>query len=363
MTRTVTIYLSENIKRLRREKELTQETLAEFLGVTFQSVSNWERGESYPDITMLPEIAGFFKVSVDELLGINRVEDEAEITKELEVYDNLSDEKLKQEIIERLKEKFPNDFRILLRYMTCLVHFKEKTVDNVAKIIAIYENIKQNCSNDKIRISAKRHIAELYKELSLKDGSGITFEDCEKIIKEMPRMRDGQEMFGTFYPVDHPEHNTKIQNAIEESFLLRTTFYSHFYFYNDRCTDEWQIKSVQKEIEYLEFAYDDGNYGKMWRIMMNLYGHLGVKYFKLNDYKNAIHNFKKSAELAIKFDNMDRITTMHSTMFEGKEFDKHTLGSTFIAKSRVKELLTQKYPLSDDFKATDEFNEILSVLK
>ena len=78
-------YASENIKRLRRENNLTQEILAEFLGVTFQSISNWERGESYPDITMLPEIAGFFKVSVDELLGVNRVEDEAEITKEIKV--------------------------------------------------------------------------------------------------------------------------------------------------------------------------------------------------------------------------------------------------------------------------------------
>ena len=95
----MTIYLSENIKRLRREKDLTQETLAEFLGVTFQSVSNWERGESYPDITMLPEIAGFFKVSVDELLGVNRVEDEAEITKELETYDNIRDKELKFDII------------------------------------------------------------------------------------------------------------------------------------------------------------------------------------------------------------------------------------------------------------------------
>lgn len=43
----MTIYLGENIKRLRREKELTQETLAEFLGVTFQSISNWERGVSH----------------------------------------------------------------------------------------------------------------------------------------------------------------------------------------------------------------------------------------------------------------------------------------------------------------------------
>ena len=98
----MTVYLGENIKKLRREKELTQETLAEFLGVTFQSVSNWERGESYPDITMLPEIAGFFKVSVDELLGVNKAKNEAEIIKELESYDNLTDKELKLKIINNL---------------------------------------------------------------------------------------------------------------------------------------------------------------------------------------------------------------------------------------------------------------------
>lgn len=103
------IYLGENIKRLRREKDLTQEALAEFLGVTFQSVSNWERGESYPDITMLPEIAGFFKVSVDELLGINKAENEHEINSKIAEYDNLTDHKLMQEIITDLKAKFRNE--------------------------------------------------------------------------------------------------------------------------------------------------------------------------------------------------------------------------------------------------------------
>ena len=90
----MTIYLSENLKRLRREKGFTQETLADFLGVTFQSVSKWERGESYPDITMLPEIAGFFKVSVDDLLGINKAEEEEEIKRLLVEHDNFKSLKL-----------------------------------------------------------------------------------------------------------------------------------------------------------------------------------------------------------------------------------------------------------------------------
>lgn len=366
--KSMTIYLSENIKRLRLEKELTQETLSEFLGVTSQSVSNWERGESYPDITMLPEIADFFKVSVDELLGVNRAEDETEIIKELETYDNLTDEKSKQEIINRLKEKFPNDFRILLRYMTCLVHFKENTPENVAKIIAIYENIKQNCNNDKIRISAKRHIAELYKGLSEKEGSGITFDDCEKIIKEMPRMRDGQEMFCFYYPENYPNGDGIIMNTLEEQFLLLNIVYSHYFYYNgffyDRSfCDEWVISAFKTELDFLNFVYDDGHYGKMWQTVIYNYGHLGVRYFKLGDKANALKNFRKMCDLAIKFDEMDRITTMHSVMFEGNKFDKHTLGTTYVAKMQTKKLLSEKYPLSKDFKESDEFKEILSSLE
>ncbi len=358
----MTIYLNENIKKLRREKNITQETLAEFLGVTFQSVSNWERGESYPDITMLPEIAGFFKVSVDEILGINKAENEHEINSKIAEYDNLTDHKLMQEIINDLKAKFPNDFRVLIRYLCCLVRFSKDLSVVSSEVFSIYNNIQQNCTDDRIRIKAKRAMIEFYRSQLDNENTDVMFEKCEKIICEMPDMRDSREMFCTFYPENHPKHDIKIQNAIEENFLLRTTFYSHYYFYNDRCSDEWQTKSIKKEIEYLEFFYDDGNYGKMWRMMINLYGHLGVRYFKLNDYKNANLNFRKSAELAIKFDDLDRISIMHSTMFEGKEFDKHTLGSTYIAKSRIKELLTEKYPLSDEFKSSAEFKEIVSML-
>lgn len=68
-------------------------------------------------------------------------------------------------------------------------------------------------------------------------------------------------------------------------------------------------------------------------------------------------------ELALKFDNMDRITTMHSVMFKGKEFDKHTLGTTYVAKTQIKELLNEKYPLSEKFKDSNEFKELLSILE
>lgn len=65
------IKLHEQISFLRKQKGLTQEQLANALGVTNQSVSKWESGQCCPDIQLLPSIAELFEVSVDELLGCN----------------------------------------------------------------------------------------------------------------------------------------------------------------------------------------------------------------------------------------------------------------------------------------------------
>ncbi len=58
------------IKRLRLQKRITQEELAEILGVSVQTVSRWENNINYPDLVMLPEIASLFHVTTDYLLGV-----------------------------------------------------------------------------------------------------------------------------------------------------------------------------------------------------------------------------------------------------------------------------------------------------
>jgi len=58
------------ISELRKSKGIGQWDLAEALGVSVQSVSKWETGATMPDIALLPEIAEYFNVSVDELLGL-----------------------------------------------------------------------------------------------------------------------------------------------------------------------------------------------------------------------------------------------------------------------------------------------------
>jgi len=62
--------LQLRIAELRRQKGISQQQLAQRLGVAFQTVSKWETGATMPDIGMLPELAMFFQVSVDQLLGL-----------------------------------------------------------------------------------------------------------------------------------------------------------------------------------------------------------------------------------------------------------------------------------------------------
>lgn len=77
------IKIGENLIWLRHEKRITQEQLADFIGVTKASVSKWENGLSYPDIETLPRLATFFDVSLDDLMGYEPDLDEEQI---MEIY-------------------------------------------------------------------------------------------------------------------------------------------------------------------------------------------------------------------------------------------------------------------------------------
>ncbi|GAA0783742.1 helix-turn-helix domain-containing protein [Hathewaya limosa] len=63
------INIAKIIKEKRKEKGITQEELANYLSISKPAVSKWESGQSYPDITILPILASFFGITVDDLIG------------------------------------------------------------------------------------------------------------------------------------------------------------------------------------------------------------------------------------------------------------------------------------------------------
>lgn len=81
MMENINQIIAENIQKYRKKSGLTQEELAEKLGITFQAVSKWENAKSAPDITFLPEMAELFGCSIDELFsrGIDMPWDDDEV--------------------------------------------------------------------------------------------------------------------------------------------------------------------------------------------------------------------------------------------------------------------------------------------
>lgn len=103
--------IAANIRQMRRERRLTQEQLAEVLGVTVGAVSKWETGLSIPDIGLIMELAAFFDTSVDVLLGYEM--HASSLKASLERLEQLTNGKQYDEMVneaESILKKYPNSF-------------------------------------------------------------------------------------------------------------------------------------------------------------------------------------------------------------------------------------------------------------
>jgi len=100
---------AENFKKLRKEKGLTQEKIAEELGVSGQSVSRWEIGVCYPDLELLPSIANYFDVTVDSLLSNDRDAKEKEREHFLEAINSIPHGESLIDFVSEYCRKYPND--------------------------------------------------------------------------------------------------------------------------------------------------------------------------------------------------------------------------------------------------------------
>ncbi|MCR5523527.1 MAG: helix-turn-helix transcriptional regulator [Clostridia bacterium] len=371
-------YFSENIKRLRKERDLTQEALADFLGVSFQAVSKWERGESYPDIELLPVIAGFFSVSTDDLLGVDKAKNEEDILAFIDKFDN-GKYKGSEGSLSFMKDayrKYPSDFRILVRYMHSLINDNVDAGDylkNKKEIFAIYDRIQDYCTNDRIRMYAKNLLIHYYKPLSMVENSGVSAQDMYNLIEEMPAISHSREYLMSYMPMDIEKVKNGCQKLFDSLMYYFDNAVSHFsrsYMLTGVEPTEEQIQEAVEALELMvkifDLVYTDGNYGKCWRVAIYNYGYLGQYYHRLGDDKKAIENLKKCAELAKFFDTMPDVTERTALLFKGTTVNKQEDVAVYLDTSVCAQMthhMLDNYPLSDEFKARPEFQEILNIMK
>ena len=151
--------IGANIKRLRTAKNITQEQLSVAMNVTCAAVSKWERGETYPDITLLQPLAYFFGVTLDDLMGYSQEKIQAEIDEVVALYIKNRHKEIGREIIVKAYHDYPNDYRIMHYYMW---NIGGDWADNDPKVLiahkdeflSICEKILNGCTEENIRLDA-----------------------------------------------------------------------------------------------------------------------------------------------------------------------------------------------------------------
>ena len=170
------LYLPENLKKYRLLKNLTQEDIAQYLGITAQSVSKWERGESYPDITFLPALANVFETSIDLLLGMDTIRAEAVAYQQDGDYD--SAEKIYRDAL----LIYPNKPGMILGLAGTLA-----LKGNTDEAIELMERGLPLSINEKQKATMRATLCFLY----LKSGRE---DKANKLASELPHTRESREV-------------------------------------------------------------------------------------------------------------------------------------------------------------------------
>lgn len=181
--------LGERLKALRKNKDMTQEELAEYLGVTYQAVSRWERGEGYPDISTLPLIAEFFKTTTDDLLGVNQEKSQQKIKEYLACgaeYFNKKDFSSCTNVLREALSEFPNSDEVICALAKVLFFNysygnTNKDVNTKDEIISLGKRVLSYSSNDILRVKAKSILFSLYMH------NQNDFDKAKEIADSMPR--------------------------------------------------------------------------------------------------------------------------------------------------------------------------------
>ena len=170
--------IGNKIKILRKQRGITQEQLAESIGVSFQAVSKWENNIALPDITLAPLLASYFSVSMDELFDFNLKEMECavkNIADEAYKYREINPSESKRILEEGLKKYPEND--VLLNRLLYVLNYAE----NPDETISIADKLIEKTNQSDVKYDALRFLAYAYKAKG-------DFKSAEAAIEQIPEM-------------------------------------------------------------------------------------------------------------------------------------------------------------------------------
>lgn len=254
--------IGQNIKRLRRQKDMTQEQLAQLLCVSSAAISKWEVGNTYPDISMLFPLAQIFSVSIDELMGYDKESAKAEIDYLLQEARTARRNGLLEkarEILADARKKYPHDYRIMNTYMWDIAGGSADNdpivlLDHKEEFLQICNCILEGCDDESIRLEA------MYMKAKLLHAADET-EEALKILEEFPTwfMTQGQKTEQLFSK-DTPEF--RYWNERNLYGLLDVVFskIARYFWHDPALTEDEKILRMERLADsFAELSRTEGN--------------------------------------------------------------------------------------------------------
>ncbi|MBO5938000.1 MAG: helix-turn-helix transcriptional regulator [Clostridia bacterium] len=302
------INMKEKLRALRQQKNITQEALANHLGITPQSVGKWERGEGFPDITLLPKIAFYFNVTVDELLCVDQVRIEETITeykRQAAIYLNNGDTDKNLELWEKAYAEFPNDCRVIEQLMYAINRKAEYPCpkDKADRIISLGEELLQKSTDSMQREHAVQCLCYTYdgidseKALYYANMGGSMHITREGLQSSILKGEDGVVACQSY-----------IESLIHTAAMTASVMTSKIQFSHNE-----KIESFNFAIDILKRLYSDDNVGFYSFDISHYYRCIAREYAEMNDSENTLQALKESCRYAIidaKLKDMDYTAPM-----------------------------------------------------
>ncbi|MHC1695046.1 MAG: helix-turn-helix transcriptional regulator [Eubacteriales bacterium] len=294
------ITLTDNLKAFRKDKGNTQEELASFLGISVQAVSKWERGEGYPDITLLHRIAAFYNKSVDDLLGVGEIAKQERIehimnrfSENATIGETAANVALMKEAIKEL----PNNHHIIKFLMHALSSDEDKDAgrDYRGEIIELGDRLLKESTDNEIRNSVIQLLCYTYCSMDELNKA----KEYALMLPDMNLTRNillnavfkGKEL------LVHTQYN--LQELTDVIFLtIRWMITAKTY------TAIEKIRAYQKALDFYGLIFDDGDYGFYHCRLMEIYREMSRLYSETGDGENAISCLSLQADNAITCDTM-----------------------------------------------------------
>ena len=340
----------EKLKALRKEQGISQEKLADFLGVTFQAVSKWETGSTMPDITLLPDIARFFGITVDELLCVEAIDENRLYTEFESKAEKLFRDGRYSEVLEIWREAYhllPNDIRV--KEMLMSAYYDADKVKFCKEIEELGKEIFSESTDSYYRGQAIREMSVTYAacgnmQLAEKWAAkaGMIHQTREKILSEI---HSGNELlqdisFYTFWSFDNLFYMTV--KAVCDGILSKKESFE-------------AAETVAKLFEVV-YKNDDAGFETVRQIFC-LHS-LAAEYS--DNEKSAEYHLTRAFELAVKSSKVSE-HTLDLPLLYGWEIQDAPDNNLSIATAMLNEMQDDKeYPL---WRNTDWFSKLMEELK